>query len=92
MFPDETALDDSRGGVARVLLDCFIVAPPLLPFLVQREPVPRVLQSALSGLPVETRFLYQTKLVCFRRLSTTGTSVVEFVSYIQTAPLYLAET
>ena len=50
MFHDGILLDDSSGGgVTGVLLACCIVVPPLLPFRLQREPVPRVPQSVLCG-------------------------------------------
>ena len=75
------------------MLDCCIVAQTLLPFLLQPEPVPGVLQSVLliPGLPVAILFPYQTKFVCFQRLSTTGASAVQLVSYIPTAHPYVPE-
>ena len=58
-----------------------------------RTGTPCTANCLISGPSVEILFsVPKPSLYAFRRLSTTGAGVVQFVPYIQTVRLYLAET
>ena len=86
MFHDEIFLNDSSGGVTREFLDHGMVAPRLLLFLFQREPVPCVLQSVLSGLPVEICFPYQPNLFPFGGYPRQGQALFNLCHTFKPSP------